>query len=70
MEADIVWQPQLDLLDEAKIVLEFIDHQSTTPHQAPPTSRASEDVPLASSGMHDHKSETVYRKHHLQITFY
>ena len=75
MKSDVDWQPQHDLLDETQIVLEFIDHQSTTPHQAPPTkapptSRASEDVPLASSSMLDSKSETVYRKHHLQITFY
>ena len=37
MESDVDWQPQHDLLDETKLVLEFIDHQSTTQDQDPPT---------------------------------
>ena len=37
MESDVDWQSQHDLLDETKIVLEFIDHQPITQDQDPPT---------------------------------
>ena len=37
MKSDVDWQPQHDLLDETQIVLEFIDHQSTTQDQDPST---------------------------------
>ena len=37
MESDVDWQPQHDLLDETQIVLEFIDHQSTTQDRDPST---------------------------------
>ena len=45
MESDMDWKPQRDLLDEAQIVLEFIDHQSPpapapipfSPQPVPPT---------------------------------
>ena len=45
MESDVDWQPQHDLLDETKLVLEFIDHQPITQDQDPPTKAPPINVP-------------------------
>ena len=43
IESDIDWKPQHDLLDEAQIVLEFIDKSH---HQRPPTTVSPKPVPV------------------------
>ena len=49
MESDVDWQPQEDLLDEAQIVLEFIDHQPTTQDQDPSTKAPATNAPATNA---------------------
>ena len=46
MQSDLDWKPQHDLLDEAQIVLKFIDHQASTPHQTPLTPKPASPIPV------------------------
>ena len=46
IESDVDWQPQHNLLDEKQIVLEFIHHQPSTPHQAPLTPKSVSPIPV------------------------
>ena len=46
IESDVDWKPQHNLLDEAQIVLEFIDHQPSTSHQAPLTPKSVSPIPV------------------------
>ena len=54
MESDIDWKPQHELLDEAQIVLQFIDQHPTTPHLPPPTHALSHAKGLVRVSLHDH----------------
>ena len=46
MESVIEWKPQRELLDEAHIMLEFIDQQPTTPYQTPLTPIPVSPIPV------------------------
>ena len=59
MESDVDWQPQHDLLDEAQIVLQFIDQQPTTHQPAPPTKVSPTEVIFKQSSSACHPASPV-----------